>query len=81
MNLSEEFKKFSAECERMAKLTHDRENKNAWRRMSERWLQNAKSFEKRHSRLSRRTAIESALTLGLTEPRARVSSPLRVVSN
>jgi hypothetical protein len=49
MNLSEEFRKFAAECERMAKLTHDRENKNAWRRMSERWLQNAKSFEKRHS--------------------------------
>jgi hypothetical protein len=36
MNLSEEFKKFAAECERMAKLTHHRENKNAWRRMSER---------------------------------------------
>jgi hypothetical protein len=49
MNLSDEFRKFAAECERMAKLTHDRENKNAWRRMSERWLQNAKSFEKRHS--------------------------------
>jgi hypothetical protein len=71
MNLSEEFRRFAAECERMAKLTHNRENKNAWRRMSERWLQNAKSFEKRHSRLSRRTAIESALTLGLTGPRAR----------
>jgi len=51
MNLSEEFRKFAAECERMAKLTHDRENKNAWRRMSERWLQNAKSFEKRYSTL------------------------------
>jgi hypothetical protein len=36
MNLSEEFRKFAAECERLAKLTHDRENKNAWRRMSER---------------------------------------------
>jgi hypothetical protein len=80
MNLSEEFRKFAAECERMAKLTHNRENKNAWRRMSERWLQNAKSFEKRHSRLSRRTAIESALTLGLTEPRPSVVAR-RVLSN
>ena len=51
MNLSEEFRKFAAECERMAKLTHDRQNKKAWRRMSERWLQNAKSFEKRYSTL------------------------------
>jgi hypothetical protein len=51
MNLSEEFRKFAAECERMAKSTHNRENKNAWRRMSERWLQNAKSFEKRHAAL------------------------------
>jgi hypothetical protein len=49
MNLSEEFRKFAAECERMAKRTHNRENKHAWRRMSERWLQNAKSFEQRHS--------------------------------
>ena len=51
MNLSEEFKKFAAECERMAKLTRNRENKNAWRRISERWLENAKSFEKRYSTL------------------------------
>jgi hypothetical protein len=75
MNLSEEFRKFAAECERIAKLTHDRENKSAWRRMSERWLQNAKSLKKDIPRQSRKTAIESALTLGLTETRARVSSP------
>jgi hypothetical protein len=67
MNLPEDFRKFAAECEQMAKRTHNRENKHAWRRMSERWLQNAKSFEKRHRRPSGRTAIAAALTPDLTE--------------
>jgi hypothetical protein len=81
MNLSEEFRRFAAECERMAKLTHNRENKNAWRRMSERWLQNAKSFEQRHSAPGPQNRHRKRPHVGLTEPGARVLSPLRAVSD
>ena len=54
MNPSQEFRKFAAECERMAKFTRDRQSKNEWRLMSERWLQNAKSFEEKHPAPERR---------------------------
>jgi hypothetical protein len=80
MNLSEEFRKFAAECERMAKLTHDpktRMHGDACRRDGSK---TRSQLKKDIPRLSRRTAIESALTLGLTEPRARVSSPLPVTT-
>jgi hypothetical protein len=72
MNLSEEFIKFAAECEQT------RMRGDACRRDGSKTRSHLK---KDIPRLSRRTAIASALTLGLTEPRVRVSSPLRVVSN
>jgi hypothetical protein len=81
MNLSEEFRKFAAECEQMAKRTHNREDKHAWRRMSERWIQNAKSFEQRHSAPAAQNHHRKRRHVGLTEPGARVSSPLCPVSN
>jgi hypothetical protein len=34
----EEFIRHAAECESMAKFSHDPENKKIWRRMAERWI-------------------------------------------
>jgi hypothetical protein len=49
MNPSEIFLRFATECDRMAKIARDRESKAAWRRMEERWIENAKSFERKDS--------------------------------
>jgi len=38
MAASENFARFAAECELMAKFTHIPENKTVWIRMAERWL-------------------------------------------
>lgn len=43
---SEKFQKLAAECEFMAKFTHDPGNKPIWRHMAERWLQCAKTAER-----------------------------------
>jgi hypothetical protein len=68
MTPSEKFQKLAAECEFMAKFTHDPQNKPIWRHMAERWLQCAKAAERlngsahpppqreRHRRSSRRWA-------------------------
>jgi len=46
MDTSEKFLRFAAECERMAKFTHSRENKTVWTRMAERWLRCAKLYDR-----------------------------------
>ena len=39
MNTSEKFLKFAAECEFMAQLTHNPNNKTVWRQMGrDRWI-------------------------------------------
>jgi len=37
MELTEQFLKHAAECEEMARFTHDLESKATWRRMADRW--------------------------------------------
>jgi hypothetical protein len=37
MTPSERFLRFAAECESMAKFTHERENAPVWQRLAERW--------------------------------------------
>ena len=37
MNLTDEFYKHAADCEEMARLTHDSESKAAWRELAERF--------------------------------------------
>jgi hypothetical protein len=49
MIASEQFLRFAAECESMAKFTRNPENKPIWRRMAERWVRCAELAE-RHSR-------------------------------
>jgi hypothetical protein len=49
MNTSEKFYRFAAECEFMAELTHNPENKTVWRRMAERWLRCAELFDRQSS--------------------------------
>jgi hypothetical protein len=38
MILAEEFMRHSVECEQMAKFARDRENRDVWSRMAERWI-------------------------------------------
>jgi hypothetical protein len=45
MNPSEKFIRFAAECELMAKFTHNPENKTVWTRMAERWLRCAQLYD------------------------------------
>jgi hypothetical protein len=49
MNPSEKFIRFAAECELMAKFTHNPENKTVWTRMAERWLRCAQLYERESS--------------------------------
>jgi hypothetical protein len=39
MDVSRKFLRFAAECEVMAKMAPDKENKLVWRRLADRWLQ------------------------------------------
>jgi hypothetical protein len=49
MNLSENFAKFAAECELMAKFTRIPENRTVWIRMAERWLRCAELNDRQTS--------------------------------
>ena len=46
MNTSEKFYRFAAECEFMAKLTHNPKNKTIWTHMAERWIRCAELFDR-----------------------------------
>ena len=39
------FRKYAADCEKMAKVSKDRDTKAVWKRMAERWLLCAKLAE------------------------------------
>ena len=52
MTPSEHFLRFAAECESMAKLTHDQENKPVWRRLAERWVRCAELAERQNVTLN-----------------------------
>ena len=49
MDASERFLRFAAECELMAKVTRDRENKTVWRGMAQRWIRCAELVEQQSS--------------------------------
>jgi hypothetical protein len=49
MNASEKFYRFAAECEFMAKLTHNPNNKTIWTHMAERWIRCAELFDRQSS--------------------------------
>jgi hypothetical protein len=49
MNPSENFVRFAAECELMAKFTHISENRTVWIRMAERWLRCAELNDRQTS--------------------------------
>jgi hypothetical protein len=49
MNTSEKFYRFAAECEFMAKLTHNPKNKTVWTDMAERWIRCAEVFDRQSS--------------------------------
>ena len=69
MNPSEEFLRYAADCERMAKFTRDPESKATWIRMAARWLDCAERFERQSSATQRKghprrhpwTATDSAI--------------------
>ena len=47
INPVEEFRRHAGECRRMARHTHDLENKSAWNRLADRWLRCAELAEAR----------------------------------
>ena len=49
MSASEQFLKFAAKCELMAKFTSSLENKVTWHRMAERWVRCAEVYERQNS--------------------------------
>jgi hypothetical protein len=49
MDTSERFLRFAAECELMAKVTRDRENKTVWRSIAQRWIRCAELVERQNS--------------------------------
>ena len=49
MSASEQFLKFAAECELMAKFTPSPENKVTWHSMAERWVRCAEVYERQDS--------------------------------
>jgi hypothetical protein len=49
MNTTEKFYRFAAECEFMAKLTHNPKNKTIWTHMAERWVRCAELFDRQSS--------------------------------
>ena len=46
MDSSDQFPRFAAECEVMAKFTPSPENEAVWHRMAERWIQCAELIER-----------------------------------
>ena len=48
MTLSEEFRSYAAECDRMVRYTRDPEAGAIWKRMAARW-QRAAELEEKHS--------------------------------
>jgi hypothetical protein len=51
MTPSEQFRRFAAECESMAKFTHDRENKPVWHGLAQRWVRCAELAERQSAAL------------------------------
>ncbi len=49
MNSSEQFRKFAAECQDMAKLARSSESKATWNRLAARWIQCAELVADRYS--------------------------------
>jgi hypothetical protein len=49
MTLSEEYRAYAAECERMVKYTRDPEGEAIWKCMASRWQRAAEIEEKRSS--------------------------------
>jgi hypothetical protein len=46
MTPSQQLLRFSADCEAMARLTHDPTNESVWRRLAERWARCAQWAER-----------------------------------
>jgi hypothetical protein len=49
MNSSEQFRKFAAECQAMAKFARSPESKAAWNHLAARWIQCAELVTDRYS--------------------------------
>ena len=49
MHTSDQFLRFAAECQVMAKLTRDAENKVVWRGLAERWIRCAELVDQHES--------------------------------
>jgi hypothetical protein len=49
MAASDQFLRFAAECEIMARITPSADNEIAWRRMAERWVRYAEQFARQDS--------------------------------
>jgi len=45
INPSEEFRRHAVECQRMAKITRDRESRETWNRLAQRWTECAERFQ------------------------------------
>jgi hypothetical protein len=49
MDTTDQFLRFAAECEVMAKFTRSAENKAVWNGLAQRWLRCAELMEQEHS--------------------------------
>jgi len=77
MDTPAEFRKHAADCEKMAKVSDDRETKAAWKRMAERWLVCAKLAEDQDLFQRHRVEEKSLKAVSqLSGPRRWNQSPL-----
>lgn len=53
MDAMDRFLRFAAECEGMAKVTRNRENKAVWNGLAQRWLRCAQMMGQSHSSVQR----------------------------
>jgi hypothetical protein len=60
MNLTEEFYKHAADCDEMAKLTHDSQSRAAWRELAERFRNVAQRTSPLPSYAAKRRGVPDA---------------------
>ena len=75
MDTSAEFRKHAADCEKMAKVSDDRETKAVWKRMAERWLVCAKLAEDQDSFQRRRVEENHAKVHQNSDLRRQLAGP------
>ena len=83
MSASERLLRFAADCEVMAKFTSSPENKIAWRRMAERWIQCAELYARQETlahAVSQRRDIGSPKIIGFIRTASQLQKFFQVLT-